>query len=184
VSWSHSVLEFLSFLTWQSNIWLQACWHGQHFGRWHAECKHDLSLNGWACYKAKWKLNMTNICSQQGKHGLMVTSVTRGRGGAQKSPFKIVETYWYDHSLESSWGELSEMVLLVFRFNHLLTPPKPWTLLSSSLKWSSPTCWMWMGIEPTMFGTWLLTPQPLHHAAPHYTCGICYGPLTLSVLAI
>jgi hypothetical protein len=38
----------------------------------------------------------------------MVTSVTKG--GTQKLPqkFKIVETYWHDHSLESSWGALSD----------------------------------------------------------------------------
>jgi hypothetical protein len=38
----------------------------------------------------------------------MVTSVTKG--GTQKLPqaFKIVETFWHDHSLESSWGALSD----------------------------------------------------------------------------
>jgi hypothetical protein len=35
-----------------------------------------------------------------------VTSVTKG--GTQKLPkkYNIVETYWHDHSLESSWGAL------------------------------------------------------------------------------
>jgi hypothetical protein len=38
----------------------------------------------------------------------MVTSVTKG--GTQKLPqrFEFVETYWHDHSLESSWGALSD----------------------------------------------------------------------------
>jgi hypothetical protein len=38
----------------------------------------------------------------------MVTYVTKG--GTQKLPqkFKIVETYWHDHSLESCWGGLSD----------------------------------------------------------------------------
>jgi hypothetical protein len=32
------------------------------------------------------------------------------KGGTQKLPqqVKIVETYWHDHSLESSWGPLSD----------------------------------------------------------------------------
>jgi hypothetical protein len=41
----------------------------------------------------------------------MVTPVTKGmKGGTQKLPqkFMIVETYWHDHSLESSWGALSD----------------------------------------------------------------------------
>jgi uncharacterized membrane protein len=38
----------------------------------------------------------------------MMTSVTKG--GALKLPkrFKIVATYWHDHSLESSWDALSD----------------------------------------------------------------------------
>jgi hypothetical protein len=38
----------------------------------------------------------------------MVTSVTKG--GTQKLPktLKIVETYGHDHSLESSWGAVSD----------------------------------------------------------------------------
>jgi hypothetical protein len=38
----------------------------------------------------------------------MVTSATKG--GTQKLPkkFKIVETYWRDHSLESFWEALSD----------------------------------------------------------------------------
>jgi hypothetical protein len=46
----------------------------------------------------------------------MVPSVTKG--GTQKLPpkFKIVETYRHDHSLESSWGALSDEFL-----GHLIT---------------------------------------------------------------
>jgi hypothetical protein len=45
----------------------------------------------------------------------MVTSVTKD--GTQKLPqnFKIVETYWHDHSIESSWGALSDDITLVFQ---------------------------------------------------------------------
>jgi hypothetical protein len=41
----------------------------------------------------------------------MVTSVTKD--GTQKLPkqFRIVVTYWHDHSLESSWGELSDRTI-------------------------------------------------------------------------
>jgi hypothetical protein len=49
--------------------------------------------------------------------GLMATSVTKG--GTQKLPkiFKIIEIYWYDHSLESSWAlEHFLMVPFIFRF--------------------------------------------------------------------
>jgi hypothetical protein len=38
----------------------------------------------------------------------MVTSVTEGRTQKLQKKFKIVETYWCDHSLESSWGALSD----------------------------------------------------------------------------
>jgi hypothetical protein len=43
-------------------------------------------------------------------------------GGTQKLPpkFKIVEAYWHDHSLESSWGALSDGTICPFsacRFN-------------------------------------------------------------------
>jgi hypothetical protein len=40
----------------------------------------------------------------------MVTSVTQGRDTeiAQAKDFKIVGTYWHNHSLESSWGALSD----------------------------------------------------------------------------
>jgi hypothetical protein len=49
----------------------------------------------------------------------MVTSVTKG--GTQKLPkkVKIVETYWHDHSLESSWGALFDGTI-IFLFQPFL----------------------------------------------------------------
>jgi hypothetical protein len=38
----------------------------------------------------------------------MVTSVTKGKIQKLAKKFKIVETYWLEHSLESSWWALSE----------------------------------------------------------------------------
>jgi hypothetical protein len=40
----------------------------------------------------------------------MVTVTFVTKDGTQKLPqkFNIVETYWHDHSLESSWGALSD----------------------------------------------------------------------------
>jgi hypothetical protein len=46
----------------------------------------------------------------------MVTSVNKG--GTQELPkktFKIVKTYWHDHSLESSWGAPSDGTIWVVR---------------------------------------------------------------------
>jgi hypothetical protein len=37
----------------------------------------------------------------------MVTSVTKGRTQKLPQKIKIVENYWHDHSLESSWELLS-----------------------------------------------------------------------------
>jgi hypothetical protein len=42
----------------------------------------------------------------------MVTSVTKG--GKLPENFKIVGTYWHDHSLESSWGALSDGTISFF----------------------------------------------------------------------
>jgi hypothetical protein len=37
------------------------------------------------------------------------------QGGTQKlSKNKIIETYWHDHSLESSWGALSDGTIILF----------------------------------------------------------------------
>jgi hypothetical protein len=46
----------------------------------------------------------------------MVTSVTKG--GTQKLPKKdkIVEIYWHDDSLESSWGPLSDGIIWFSHF--------------------------------------------------------------------
>jgi hypothetical protein len=43
----------------------------------------------------------------------MATSVTKG--GTQKMPkiSKIVKRYWHDHSLESSWGALSDGTIYI-----------------------------------------------------------------------
>jgi hypothetical protein len=58
-----------------------------------------LALNKWGCgggvYWRFYRIRHANGL-------LMATSVTKG--GTQKLPqtFKIVDTYWHDHSLESS----------------------------------------------------------------------------------
>jgi hypothetical protein len=51
---------------------------------------------------------------------LMVTSITKCWKLPQK--FKIVETYWHDHSLESYWGAFSDGTIS-FRFNFLRNNP-------------------------------------------------------------
>jgi hypothetical protein len=38
----------------------------------------------------------------------MATSVTMGRSQKLPQKFKIIETYWHDHSLESAWEALSD----------------------------------------------------------------------------
>jgi hypothetical protein len=40
--------------------------------------------------------------------GLMMTYLTKGRTQKLAQKFKIVKTYWHDHSLESSWKALSD----------------------------------------------------------------------------
>jgi hypothetical protein len=42
----------------------------------------------------------------------MVTSVHKGRTQKLPQKFKIVETYWHDHSLESSCGALSDGTII------------------------------------------------------------------------
>jgi hypothetical protein len=46
----------------------------------------------------------------------MVTSVAKG--GKHKLPknIKIVETYWHDHSLQSTWGALYGGTIIYFIF--------------------------------------------------------------------
>jgi hypothetical protein len=47
----------------------------------------------------------------------MVTSVTKGgRDTESAKEFKIVETYWHDHSLESSGGVLSVGTISFYHF--------------------------------------------------------------------
>jgi hypothetical protein len=48
----------------------------------------------------------------------MNSSRTDGDFCHQGRDTEIVGTYWHDHSLESSWGALSEGTIYVFCFNN------------------------------------------------------------------
>jgi hypothetical protein len=44
----------------------------------------------------------------------METSITKGGKQKLQKNIKIVKTYWHDHSLESSWGALSDGTISFF----------------------------------------------------------------------
>jgi hypothetical protein len=54
----------------------------------------------------------------------MVTSVTKSRTQKLSQKIKIVERYWHDHSLESTWGALSDGTIsfLIQFLGELISP--------------------------------------------------------------